>query len=141
MAEAVGLNRSNIASYESGMVEPSTTNFVKICQYLETDPTVILTQDLSMTMTQVEEHAKDGLTPDRLMLQDKLADFIHMTNDMTKVLEGYRTLWDLRELSDDNAESRQLRSSLDDILHILSTLISNNWALVRSIQPGYSEEE
>jgi len=141
LAESVGLNRSNIASYESGMVEPSMSNFVKLCNFLETDPTVILTQDLSLSLTTVQHEAEEQQAPERIMLQSRMAEFIHMTNDMTKVLEGYRTLWSLRNHENSTSETRQLRSSLDDLLHILSTLIRNNWELVQSIHPGYQEEE
>jgi len=139
LANQVGLSRNNIASYESGVVEPNSSNFLKICTFFEVDPKDLLT-------TVIAENPIDNIaiTPGTESLtdnvvKDQLEQFIMQTNEMTKVYEGYKTFFEMRQLSAEYKEYRALYSTLEDLLDLLNSLIASNWSLIQSIYP--TEEE
>jgi transcriptional regulator with XRE-family HTH domain len=47
LAQEVGLKRSNIASYETGTVEPNAANFLRIAYFFDADPALLLELELS----------------------------------------------------------------------------------------------
>jgi transcriptional regulator with XRE-family HTH domain len=136
IAEAVGLSRNNIASYESGMVEPNAANFLKIAAHFDIEPANFL-QDL---MTEHPLHTNPSVEPEQhTMMMDKMEAFVKETNEMTKVHEGYKALMLLKKETDEYKQHMDLYSSLEDLLDLLKNVLTLNWDLIQSIIP--SEEE
>ena len=90
LAEAVNLNRGNIASYESGIVEPNIKNLLFMCEYLEVEPVKMLEEIIAEHTTEEILHSEDLSLEDQY-LANQFDKFIEQTNTFTKVYEGYKT--------------------------------------------------
>lgn len=136
LANQLGLNRNNIASYESGMVEPNTKIFLKTCTYFGVESKNMLAFKLSEKP--IDDLAAVVVTssekPIDIYLKDQLDAFTKQTNEMTKIYEGYKALLQLRKV-DNNQETGPLYSTLEDLIEILNNLISSNWQLIQSLYP------
>ena len=136
LAEKVQMKRNNIASYESGFVEPKATNFLKICRVFSIDPKDMLTDDLTDHAMNVD--LGTGSEDLKEYLSDQLDQFVNQTNEMGKLVEGYRTFYQMKRDAGLEYDS-ELTVVLDDVLTLLSSLITNNWKLIQHIYK--SEEE
>jgi len=135
LATDLDLNRSKIASYESGMVEPNTATFLKISAYFEISAQEILSQVISENPIEIISHTVPTDDVLESYLQEQMSNFTQQTNEMTKIYEGYQTLLELRK-EEINDETGPLYAVLDDLLDILQKLIETNWQLIQNIFPG-----
>jgi len=140
LAKEIGMSRNNVASYESGLVEPNSTKFLMACEFFAIDPKDMLESTLSehpsnVTPIDVEDHDVVG---QHLITQ--MDEFVVQTNEMTKVLEGYKALLQMRQESDQFHNNRELYSTLEDLLDLLGSLVNSNWRLIQSVVPGSEEE-
>jgi len=140
LAKILDLNRSKIASYESGMVEPNSGNFLKISGYFEVSSQDFLSQILSDNPLEILASPPPTNDPLDNYLQDQMTNFTKQTNEMTKIYEGYHTLLELKK-EEMTEETGPLYSILDDLLDILHKLIEANWKLIQNIFPGDDQEQ
>ncbi len=139
IAKATDMTRNNIASYESGLVEPNAKNFYKVSKYFSVDPKKMLDSILSENPTEISQV---DISTDNIVdqyLTDHMEQFVIQTNEMTKILEGYQTFYDLQRESTVDKSTRELYSTMDDLLSLLKSLIKSNWDLIQSVYP--EEEE
>jgi transcriptional regulator with XRE-family HTH domain len=136
LATTLSISRNKIASYESGVVEPKISTLMKICEYFQIAPSIMLDQLISDMNTEVslESDNKESIS-------NGMNDFIKQTNEMTKVLDGYKTFFDLQKGKEEYHRNANLYGSLHDMLKILESLIQSNWKLIQSIHPHVGEEE
>ena len=140
LAEKVGLSRNNIASYESGVVEPSALNYLKICAALEIQPQLALEQDLSKDPNLNKKKYSVKETKDHV-LGERFEEFTFETNQITKILEGYTTYYDFQRKRENDPQSLELYNYLDDVMELLRGLVANNWNLIQHINRSKSDEE
>jgi transcriptional regulator with XRE-family HTH domain len=141
LAQKLSLTRNNIASYESGLVEPNAKTFLAVCAYFEVTPEDMLEVIMSKKpVANVIDLSDDMDTMDKFLV-DQFDEFVTQTNDMTKVLEGYQTLLELRLESDNDHSAKEFYVSFDDLLQLLRTLIKTNWDLVEKIIPSPTHEK
>lgn len=138
LAKDLGVNRNNIASYESGLVEPSATLFIKTCEYFNKSPR------LMMDSLMVEETLETSPIPNILeeetdavqeLFKEQLEQFVYHTNEMTKMYEGYSTMIEMKIMKEKDDESIKLYSTFTDLLDLMKTLITLNWEMMHSIVP------
>jgi transcriptional regulator with XRE-family HTH domain len=142
LASRLGINRNNIASYESGMVEPDANRFLKICVYFKKDPQLFLETLFSEEMISKGVIVYTSKNKEIDHLQDKLLSFIAKTNEMTKIYEGYKAYYEMQNSRPDIQEiNTDLIARLDSILELLGTSIATNWKLIHSLMPTAEEEE
>ena len=114
LAQEVGLKRSNIASYETGTVEPNAANFLRIAYFFEADPALLLESELS-------DHpilnSENNQRQDHLL--ELLSRFSSKTNDVDKVAQGFR---EYLRLTSEKGNSANLNAVLD----ILEGLVDIN---------------
>lgn len=134
LANKLNLSRNNIASYESGVVEPNTSNFLATCLYFQIDPRKMLSVDLSKHPTKTTIETTDQDLLNRHVI-DQMDLFIAQTNEMTKVLEGYRTFLTMKKESDNSNANQELFAIQEDLLDLLKNLLKSNWTLIRSVFP------
>jgi len=132
LANAVKLNRGNIASYESGIVEPNIKNLLYMCNYLEVEPVKML-EEIIADHTSEEMLSSDELSIEEQFLANQFDEFIEHTNNFTKVYEGYKTKYEQIDLQSDELTSDHY--DLLEILEIMKTLIKTNWLLIQSFFP------
>jgi transcriptional regulator with XRE-family HTH domain len=134
LAKALGLKRNNIASYESGIVEPGPHRFLALARFFRIDPVALFTTDLT-------EHPVDKLSDEETRLQDELPAgeldaFITKTMDLQKVIEGFREFYKVKkqhQASDDPTLS-SLNNDFENLLEILKKLLDANWDLIHSLK-------
>lgn len=112
LAQEVGLKRSNIASYETGSVEPNAINFLKISFFFEASPSDFLGSELSGRPLPLE-----AAIASRMM--DPLHQFFSKTRDAEKIAQGFT---EYLRLHPDHPDSSELRR----ILKILEYLVDIN---------------
>ena len=136
LAKSIGISRNKIASYESGVVEPKIITLLNICTYFDIAPSVILDQLISDMSTEVA-----SVSANNTDIKSGMDDFIKQTNEMTKVLDGYKTFFELQRDKEEYQRNASLYASLYDMLKILESLIQSNWKLIQSIHPHVEEEK
>ena len=135
LAEAVNLNRGNIASYESGIVEPNIKNLLFMCNYLEVEPVKMLEGIIAKHTSEEILHSED-LPLEEQYLANQFDKFIEHTNNFTKVHEGYKTKYvHLLETKPHELTSDQYE--ILEILEIMDDLIQTNWKLIQSVFPDH----
>lgn len=140
LGNEIGMNRNNVASYESGIVEPNTAKFLKACDYFSIDPKDMLESILSEKPTDVTplDIDEQGVVDKHLL--NLMDDFVIQTNEMTKVLDGYKVFLEMRKEGEKFNANREIYSTLEDLLELLGSLVKSNWGLINSIVPDTEEE-
>ena len=133
LAKEIQMSRNNVASYESGIVEPNTFKFLSACEYFSIDPKEMLESVLSENPSEITsiDIKGQGLLDRNILSQ--MDDFVIQTNEMTKVLDGYKVFIEMRQESQQFKENRELYSTLEDLLELLSSLVKSNWQLINSV--------
>lgn len=139
LSELCGLNRNNIASYEAGQVEPSAANFLKICSALDVDPAAMLEATISDKYSKAESLDGESTFPSQHLLT-KIGDFAKQNNEMSKVLEGYTTLLEMRDMTGEYDKHPALYGTLKDLVELLATLVRSNKGFSQKIHPDSEEE-
>ena len=134
LGEQLKLNRSRIASYEQGNVEPSAAEFIKICQFFELSPEIMVDTQISNMPDQFIKATEDQTILEKNLINDNLNDFIYYTNEITKIKEGYDIFYKMKMSESDDPQDIHVLKQMEDILLILDKLIQANWALIQSIK-------
>lgn len=128
LAVQIGLKRNNIASYEAGVVEPRIVNMLKLADFFEVGPHDLLQQDLANAMMDSDALSSDGLEAEQL--SKILRDFAHGTEDLQKVVEGFREFYRLRE---NNKQPVPNVNGFQNLLDIMEQLLNTNWRLLQQM--------
>lgn len=140
LGKQIGLSRNNIASYETGVVEPNMKVFLRACTFFETEPSEMLETILSdhpSDLSFIDDKANNIVDK---YLNDQVEQFVIQTNEMTKIFDGYSTFFEMKKDSEDYKTNRELYSTLEDLLELLQSLIHSNWQMIQSVFPNEEEE-
>ena len=141
LANEVGLSRNNVASYESGIVEPNVKKFLATCIYFSVEPKNMLETILSEHPVEVTPIKSEATGVVDKYLNDHLEQFVIQTNEMTKVFDGYKTFFEMKKESDNYKNNTELYSTLEDLLELLQALIGSNWNLIQSVYPDQNQND
>jgi transcriptional regulator with XRE-family HTH domain len=136
MALEVGLNRNNIASYESGAVEPNANVFLKISGSLKVDPYVMLAVDMEREDFADIVGVKHSDEAQIEYLKSHLSSFIKTTDEAHKIVESQIEFYKLIQRQGGDSEWDHLR---DQIIELTGELLKNNWEFIQSM--NRTEEE
>lgn len=131
LGRAIGLSRSQVASYETGAIEPRFETLIQLADYFDEDVTKLLSEDIAqrpVVLTDDTGMANSHLPEDISM---RLKIFIKQTRDMGRVLEGYKTFYAMQEAGS-SVVNQEVRSAMQNLFELLDTLIETNWKLIRS---------
>ncbi|ADR22155.1 hypothetical protein MATR_02070 [Marivirga tractuosa] len=152
MAEAVGLKRGNIASYEKELAQPSIENLVNIADYFGIDIHQIVNEDLQYSTKKVkhdrnpfkifEENFPIQGLKDRVNAlkgnhnaEDKVKRLKDQNKDIQKMVDGFRAFHKMRMNSNESTEelSKKLSADYVNLLDILQTVLKSNTDLIKII--------
>jgi transcriptional regulator with XRE-family HTH domain len=156
MAEAVGLKRGNIASYEKELAQPSIENLVKIADFFEVDIHQIVNEDLQVSSQKIqlaknpfkifdESFPIQGLK-DRVNAlkgnhnpDEKIKKLKNQNKDIHKMVEGFRAFHKMRMDSTTTPEelNKKLSADYENLLDILLTVLKSNTDLIKIIEKEY----
>jgi len=135
LGKALDVNRNNIASYESGMVEPNANLFIKTCQFFDIDPKEMLVTIMSQSPISNTLHISEDIKTIDQYIIDQFEIFVHETNNSTKILEGFTTFQSFDELKE-NVDDKELNNILGDLLSVFDQLLKINWELIHKVIPS-----
>lgn len=150
MAEAVGLKRGNIASYEKELAQPSIENLVKIADYFGIDIHQIVNEDLQYSSKKFQQEKNpfkifeesfplQGLK-DRVNAlkgnhnsDEKIKMLKDQNKDIYKMVDGFRAFHKMRMERTDNPVdlNKKLSADYENLLDILSTVLKSNTELIK----------
>jgi transcriptional regulator with XRE-family HTH domain len=131
LANEVGLKRNNIASYESGMVEPKATIFIRIANYFSIGPYIMLEFDL-VNENILSHSDKDKIfSASEKMALEQIEELSFKTHEMTKIVEGYQTFKEIHESFFDHRI--EISHMMLDTLKLFENLLETNWNLIHAI--------
>ena len=135
LAQQIGLTRNNIASYESGIVEPNIQKFIATCSIFNVNPRSMLDEVMVEKPLEIKVDKKEADPIMDKYLLDQLDDFVNQTNEMTKIYEGYQAFLEMRKEMGNYEENKILFSTLIDLLDLLQSLIQANWEVIQIVYP------
>lgn len=141
LANQIGMRRNNIASYESGMVEPNAKKYLQVCDFFSIDPKDMLESQLSDSPSENVLPTSESNNIIDEYLEDQMEAFIIKTNEMTKVYEGYKAFFEMQKTLDSYNENKALYATLEDLLSLLRSFVSSNWELIQSVYPNMNNDE
>ncbi len=136
LATELGLKRNNITSYESGIVEPKATTFLKVCTYFDIEPEVMLQSTYTeSSLSKANENNQRGIIKD--YIAGYLTEFIVYTNELTKIHEGYQQFQELRTTSVNTP--LPYHKAWRDMMSLIKFYLNTNWSFIQSF--SNNEEE
>jgi len=130
LAATLNLTRNKIASYESGLVEPNANLFLIMSQFLKVDPKEMLT-------TVFTDHLVESIQLDTNDLEDQIIHgieaFIERTDEMTRILNGYKTMAELKSVKSDDASVNSLSRAFEEVFELFELLIQHNWEIINQL--------
>ena len=150
MAEAVGLKRGNIASYEKELAQPSIENLVKIADFFGVDIHQIVNDDLQQLESHKEMSDKVhfSLFEDKFSFQglkdrvaalksnhpssEKLQQLNNQNQEIFKMVEGFKAYHKMRMHSAKAIDplSNKIAADYDNVLEILELVLKSNKDLI-----------
>jgi len=140
LANSLGATRSNIASYESGIVEPKARIFILACNYFNVAPRTMLGIILSNQPIVDTAKGADSINPVDKFVLDQFDEFVIQTNNHSKILEGYKA-YKLFYPTSDTDKLSDFNHIFKDVLSLSNSLVKLNWELIHSMIPSEAEEE
>ncbi|MBR9923206.1 MAG: helix-turn-helix transcriptional regulator [Bacteroidetes bacterium] len=136
LAEALGLSRSNIASYENAKAEPRATMLLRICRYFDVPLAYLVDHPLDEEALSNQENTRQKL--DKL-LQSRQLDaeiFSKRSDQLRKIIEGMKAYHELKkEQLDDPSEVQQaFFKDYEYLLTVMESLVHSNDELLRLVQ-------
>ena len=133
LAERVGLNRGNIASYESGNAEPNICKTLQISKVFAVHPRDLIRRDLrdaaELTL------AKIAYVQDREDYKAELENHQLRTAQLAELLASSRKLFDYKKelLESPCAEAKQIGLHYEQLYQISQELLSNQQLLLERL--------
>jgi len=133
LAEKVGLNRGNIASYESGSAEPSICKLLRISNLLNIHLRDITRRDLS----QPEELLLAQLTYDEQKLEEKerLAQIRQNAIEVTELIQSSKRLFDYKRKNLNNPckEADLFAAQYEQLFMVTQQLLNDHRELLGEV--------
>ncbi|MBS0000458.1 MAG: helix-turn-helix transcriptional regulator [Cyclobacteriaceae bacterium] len=149
LAEILGLNRGNIASYEKGTAEPRLENLIKIMELFKVEIKDLVEIDLAgmenlgqeiedlKRFHGTEEKEKYDIRKARLLKRlivkdEQIKFFVRHSDEMQKILEGFKTFHQFKmknghRLSDD---VKKISDEYEKLLELMESMINTNRNLI-----------
>ena len=149
LAGKLALNRGNIASYEKGTAEPKLENVLKIVKLFNIELSDLLEKDLANAAAihaELErvgydvsekaiapEEATAHLKAELIDNRGRLERFIHQSDDMQKILDGFRQFHKFK-MTKSGEISRDVKNIADDyekLLEVMDALLQSHQELIK----------
>ena len=152
LGEKIGLNRGNIASYEKGSAEPSLTNLLKISRYFGIEVSNLLETnienhyDLLQSLSNKNVSSQNNLNAplelessfrEKLLFNKRgLEDFRQKSDEMSKILEGFRQFHKFKmesagPISDD---VRKMADDYEKLMEVLEDVLRTNKNIIQMLE-------
>ncbi|MCB9297469.1 MAG: helix-turn-helix transcriptional regulator [Phaeodactylibacter sp.] len=133
LANRVGLNRGNIASYENGTAEPKICNLLKIANLFGISIIDITQKDLSRKNALAEANSTyQSLSSNELELMEQ---FLRRAEELEKVFQSIHTcfLFKAKSMDEDIKDSKEMQMvamKFEELFDTCQELMHNHRALI-----------
>ncbi|MBI5916804.1 MAG: helix-turn-helix transcriptional regulator [Bacteroidetes bacterium] len=135
LADRIGLNRGNIASYENGTAEPKICNLVKFAHLFNISIFDLTHSNLNLetSYNQATQHHQNGLPPSSM---DALGHFEREAEDYQQAIRGLQCLFRLKaknstELPED---VQHLKEQFEQLYGVSDQLLKSHLELIAIIK-------
>lgn len=134
LANQVGLNRGNIASYEKGTAEPKICNLLKLSHLFEVSIIDLTQKDLSDEATLVA--ASNNYQKVSKGEREVLRQFFNRAEEYQKVINGLHTChqFKLKSFSDLPKDMQVMMANFEQLYDAAQALLNNHKALIDFIK-------
>jgi transcriptional regulator with XRE-family HTH domain len=139
LAEALGINRSNVAAYESKGVEPRLKTILSMAKFFDITVTDLLDTKLDeSTEYNPYDNNKSNTTiaiDSPLKNDDNITEFINKSVKITKVLEGFKSFYSFKKksMTQSDPEKEKLMHDIDNFINLMEHLLSYNKTVINTI--------
>ncbi|OAV45450.1 helix-turn-helix domain-containing protein [Lewinella sp. 4G2] len=133
LAQRLNLNRGNIASYESGLAEPSICKTLRISKLFAVDPRDIIRRDFSdqeeLTL------AKIAFAQRKEEKRDRIASHQQRADELAGLIKSSRMLFDYKseKITSPCADAEILAAHYQQLSELTNQLLDNHAALLSEL--------
>lgn len=138
LADALGLKRNNIASYEAGIVEPRALTFIQIAEFFHVSPDDLLLRELSANPKMVAQILRSIIPEEKLRQNAGVRHHLQLleeqTTNMEQLIEGFWEFYRSRRQLNDHStdETVDFASNFTQLFEMLSDLLRSNRDFIQS---------
>lgn len=131
LADKLGLNRGNIASYEKGIAEPNLSNLLNMVRFFEVDVIGFIDRDLSSGQGEAEGQGRPGYLSNSSMLT-----FNREANQLEAIIAGQRQYYQRKLKAVEQAEEthQNISQEYERLLEIAEELMQLNRRLLSELE-------
>ena len=152
LAELLGLNRGNIASYEQGSAEPKIENLIKMMQVFKVEVKDLVERDLAglekldNEISSLKENPsysdnlvnweKSRLLKRLVNRDERIQQFIRQSEEMHKILEGFK-LFHKFKMENGRTVSEDVKKIADDyekLLEVMDVMLESDRKMIEYLQ-------
>ena len=152
LAELLGLNRGNIASYEKGSAEPRIENLLKMMEVFKVEVSDLVEKDLAglekldQEISSIKENKlysenlvkwEKGRLLKRLINRDeRIQQFIRQSEEMYKILEGFK-LFHKFKMENGRTVSEDVKKISDDyekLLEVMELMLQTDRRMIEYLE-------
>jgi transcriptional regulator with XRE-family HTH domain len=152
LAELLGLNRGNIASYEKGSAEPRIENLIKMMQVFKVEVKDLVEKDLAgiekldheiSSLRGNESYSENllkwekGRLLKRLVNRDeRIQQFVRQSEEMYKILEGFK-LFHKFKMENGHTVSEEVKKISDDyekLLEVMEVMLQTDRKMIEYLE-------
>jgi transcriptional regulator with XRE-family HTH domain len=152
LADLLGLNRGNIASYEKGSAEPRIENLIKMMQVFKVEVKDLVEKDLAgiekldqeiSSLKENESYSdflvkwEKGRLLKRLVNRDeRIQQFVKQSEEMHKILEGFK-LFHKYKMENGRTVSEDVKKIADDyekLLEVMEVMLQTDRQMIEYLE-------
>jgi len=133
LATVMHLTRNKIASYESGLVEPKANLFLEVSKFFKVEPKEILSTVFTNHLVESMRISTKDVDGPKNQAIYAIEGFIEKTNEMTKIMNAYKTMVELKAPTENKNSTKQLNRAFEELLELFQMLLEHNWVLINQM--------
>lgn len=153
LAQHIGLNRGNIASYEKGSAEPSLKNLLNISQYFNISLNTLLETNVEEQYQLIDSLSAEPDIPDNgndnevfeiehtfrkklLLNKQSLEEFRKHSDEMSMILAGFRQFHKFKMQSGEpiSDDVRKMALDYEKLLEVLEDVLNTNKNIIQILE-------
>lgn len=131
LAQQIGLNRGNVASYENGTAEPKICNLIKLSHFFEVSISDITQKNLAADVSLLEANLSFRSESERPETE-VIGDYIGKAEEISHVLNSIHACFcfKVNQMEDPPKHIQHLMSNYEQLFEVSQHLLQNHLTLI-----------
>lgn len=142
LATELGINRSNIAAYESKNVEPRLKIILELSKLFNVSVQTLIESeikkdsDIEAPGTLSPSDINIGTGPLNIQNRENIKEFIEKSIKIRKVLEGFKSFYNFKkeQIKTISDEDKKLHFDIENFLQLMEHLLNYNESVIKTMQ-------